>query len=145
MALYVVDTNIIVSGVITAGWSSPPGMVVEAMLRGRLAYVLSGELLAEYRRVLLRPRIAARHGWSASPVDTFLRRVVLEARLRYVSDEDRVEGDMPPTEVPGDAHVLRLLAHEPRSALVSGDRRLVAAVEGWRPVLAAAELAVRLA
>ena len=52
----VIDTNVVVSALLTGEPVSPTAVVLDDMLRGRFAYPLSLELLAEYREVLLRPR-----------------------------------------------------------------------------------------
>ena len=55
----VVDTNVVVSGLITSDATAPTARILDAMLRGELRFLLSEELLSEYRSVLLRPKIAA--------------------------------------------------------------------------------------
>jgi len=52
------------------------------MLAGTLHFVLSEALLVEYRRVLLRPAIAQRHGLSEADVDAVLESLVLNAGFR---------------------------------------------------------------
>ena len=51
----IVDTNIIVSGLITP--AGPPGKIVEALLQGLLVPVMSPATLAELQAVLSRPRL----------------------------------------------------------------------------------------
>ena len=51
----IVDTNIIVSGLITP--AGPPGKIVDALLRGLLVPVMSPATLAELQAVLSRPRL----------------------------------------------------------------------------------------
>ena len=60
--IFIIDTNVLVAGLITAEPKSPTARVLDAMLNGSLFYLLSAELLREYRNVLLRPRIARLHG-----------------------------------------------------------------------------------
>ena len=139
--LFVVDTNVVVSGVLSFGRTSAPSLLLSAMLDGRLAFVVSADLLAEYRLVLLRPAIAERHGWEPARVDTLLAELTTAAYLRQPPDKLAPDDiDPPPDCAPGDEHVIRLLAHEPRAALVSGDHRLIDAVRGWRDVLTPAGL-----
>jgi putative PIN family toxin of toxin-antitoxin system len=54
----VLDTNIIVSGLMSPG--GPPAQLLERFDRGRFTLVTSGEQIAELRDVLSRPRIASR-------------------------------------------------------------------------------------
>jgi len=142
--LYLVDTNVVVSGVIGPDAQSPPVLIVDAMLEGRLAFVISAELLGEYRRALTRSSIAKRHGWPPSKVDALLAQLTMAAYLRRPPDDDAPDTDDPPPESPpGDAHIIRLLAHEPRAALVSGDQVLLDAVRDWREVIMPADLVAR--
>ena len=60
-AVFVVDTNVVVSGVIVGDPASPPARVLDAMLDGRLLYLMSGALFAEYSEVLRRAAIARLH------------------------------------------------------------------------------------
>lgn len=48
----VVDTNVLVSGLLSA--TGPPARIVDSILQGLIAPVLSREVLDEYRRVLAR-------------------------------------------------------------------------------------------
>jgi predicted nucleic acid-binding protein len=139
--LYVIDTNVVVSGVLSFGRPSPPALVLKGMVSGRVPFVISAELLAEYRTVLLRPVVAERHVWSAVDVDGLLAELTMTAYLRQPPDDADVDPLDPPPDSPrGDAHVVRLLAHEPRAVLVSGDQTLLHALRGWRDVLTPAEL-----
>ena len=138
--LFVVDTNVVVSGVLSFGRPSPPALVLKGMVSGRVPFVISAELLAEYRTVLLRPVVAERHVWSAVDVDGLLAELTMAAYLRQPPDDDVDPHDPPPEAPPGDAHLVRLLAHEPHAALVSGDQTLLHALRGRREMLAPAEL-----
>jgi len=138
--LYVVDTNVVVSGVLRFGQGSTPAVILDRMLSGRLPHVLSADLLGEYRRVLLRPRLVARHGWGEPQVDVLLAALTIAAYLRQPAALALGEPDDSAPSCPaGDEHVVRLLVGEPWAALVSGDRRLLDALRGWRDVLTPAE------
>lgn len=54
----VVDTNILVSGLLGTG--SPPSQVVMAIATDRIRPVVCAEIVAEYREVLARPRLRIR-------------------------------------------------------------------------------------
>ncbi|MEE4276652.1 MAG: PIN domain-containing protein [Thermoleophilia bacterium] len=143
--LFAVDTNVIVSGVLRFGRPSATSLVLAALLDGRVPFVISADLLAEYRRVLLRPIIAERHGWVSADIDRLLAELTTAAYLRQPPDDGAADTDDPPPDGPaGDEHVIRLLAHEPRASLVSGDGQLLDAVRGWREVLTPAELVALL-
>ena len=49
------DTNVVVSGLLSAG--GPPGRLVDAALSGVLHLVYDDRIAAEYREVLARPRL----------------------------------------------------------------------------------------
>ncbi len=139
--LFAVDTNVVVSGVLSFGRPSSTSLALTGLLDGRVPFVISADLLAEYRRVLLRPTIAERHGWASADIDRLLAELTMAAYLRQPPDYSAPDTDDPPPDGPaGDEHVILLLAHEPRASLVSGDGRLLDAVRGRRDVLTPAEL-----
>jgi putative PIN family toxin of toxin-antitoxin system len=51
----VVDTNIIVSGILTT--STPPALILDAVQRKKVVFLVSDEIVIEYLRVLNYPRI----------------------------------------------------------------------------------------
>ena len=123
----VVDTNVVVSGLITSDATAPTARILDAMLRGELRFLLSEELLSEYRSVLLRPKIAAAHGLSASEVDEILVRLAANGAVRVPQRPADGSRD--------DDHLFALLATEPDALLVSGDDRALrrAASRGRTP------------
>ena len=114
----VIDTNVVVSGILTRQSESPTARIVDGMLSGGFRYLISVELLAEYREVLLRPKISRRHGLSPSEVDVILTDL---AAAGAVVDVD-------PTQTrPGrrdDDHLRRILASVGSAILVTGDKKL---------------------
>lgn len=90
------------------------------MLAGTFPFVLSQDLLAEYRRVLLRSAIRRLHGLTSVQVDSVLTRIAVDAQIRDPSGR-------PAPNAPdrGDDHLWRLLHLTPRATLVTGDRRLI--------------------
>ena len=118
MRLVVVDTNVLVAGLITADVHSPTAQILNGMRDGTLLTLLSPALLAEYQAVLMRPKLAALHGLQESEVDRLLTEVTLNALWR----EPFEKGAAPD---PGDNHLWALLDHEPNAVLVTGDQRLL--------------------
>lgn len=119
MTLAVVDTNIVVAGLLTADPGAPVARILDGMLDSRFAFAVSVELMAEYRAVLLRPRIRERHGLVEGEIDRLLAALALNARVV----------EPPPAPVPapdpGDDHLWALLAATGDDAvLVTGDRLL---------------------
>jgi predicted nucleic acid-binding protein len=138
MTLVLVDTNVVVSGVLAGIRESPNRLIFDAMISGTLRFILSEALLAEYREVLLRPAIVRRHGLTQADVDVLLEELVLNARLH-----EPVPGTAD-SSVPGDDHVIALLRAVPEAVLVTGDHRLHQAVARSGPAWTPAELAATL-
>ena len=114
----VVDTNVLVSGLLSREPDSPLSAVLDGMLSGSLLFLLSPQLLAKYRAVLLRPRVQKSHGLSAREVDAILTEIAANGIWR--------EPDEPaPAPDPGDDHLWRILSAVPGSILITGDRLLL--------------------
>ena len=114
----VVDTNVLVSGLITADDESPVCLILDAMLAGRIRFLLSADLLDEYREVLLRPKIKKLHALDQGEIDKILTEVVANGIWRETSGSEAAPD-------PGDSHLWRLLRTQPGSLLVTGDRLLL--------------------
>lgn len=123
--IFIVDTNVLVSGLISAEPGSPTSRIVDAMLDGSLIHVVSPALLAEYRAVLLRPKLARLHGLDEAQIDVLLTEIVANAMWREAADDTAHEAPDP-----GDAHLWALLASTPDAVLITGDRLLL---DGPRP------------
>lgn len=123
----VVDTNVVVAGLLTRDPAAPTARILDALLYGRLRFLISDELLAEYRRVLVRPRIAALHGLGESEIDEILVRIAANGAVRSPAPARRGPR--------GDGHLLALLETEPTALLVSGDAAVLrhAAERGRSP------------
>ena len=116
----VIDTNVVVAGLISSAAHSPVRRVLDRMLAGAFRFVLSPDLLAEYRRVLLRPVILARHELSSDQVDVILTAIAANAQVR-----DPVARTARGARDRGDDHLWRLLHAMPGLTLVTGDRLLL--------------------
>jgi putative PIN family toxin of toxin-antitoxin system len=114
----VIDTNVIVSGLIGGERQSPTAVILDAMLHGRFTYLISLDLLAEYREVLLRSAIRRRHGLTDAEVEVLLTELALNGTLH----------DPAPTLIappdPDDRHLWALLEDAPSVVLVTGDDAL---------------------
>jgi putative PIN family toxin of toxin-antitoxin system len=115
----VVDTNVLVAGLLTKDASAPTARIVAGMLRRTFHYLLSAELLSEYRDVLLRPSIRRRHGLSRSEVDQILMRIAQHGMVRELA--------LSPVTPPhaGDEHLFALAATACGAKVVTGDRPLL--------------------
>jgi len=114
----IIDTNVVVAGLLTKDASAPTARILDGMIQGQLIFVVSTALVAEYRAVLLRPRVAKLHGLSVVQVDDLLTTIVANAIVREVTREAL------PAPDPGDQHLWNLLASMPIAVLVTGDRIL---------------------
>ena len=56
MRRFVVDTNVLVSGILSE--HGPPGWIVDLVAAGELRAVYDSRILAEYREVLVRPELS---------------------------------------------------------------------------------------
>lgn len=118
MTLFVLDTNVIVSGLVTRNPDAPTARLVDLLAATQGQFALSTALLAEYRDAVLRPRIAARHGLSAIAVDALLLRFVAGAVVRAPARSSLVAPD------PKDQFVVDLAVAPPACVLVTGDGAL---------------------
>ena len=109
----VVDTNVVVAGLLTGDSAAPTARILDAMLRGEVWFLVSEELLAEYRTVLLRPKIARLHGLTAEEVDEILLRLATNGAVREPAAVARGPR--------GDGHLFALLEADPEALIVSGD------------------------
>ncbi len=116
--LWVVDTNIVVAGLLSV--DGPPAQILDAMLAGRMRFLLSVELLSEYRTVLLRKAIRKRHDLSPQDVDCILEALATHAAVADISPRQETAPD------PGDNHLWQLLAARPEAGLITGDKLLLA-------------------
>ncbi len=114
----IVETNIVVAGLISADPGSPPVRILDAMLNGALMYLMSAELLTEYAAVLLRPRVSKQHGLTDDEIDTVLTELVTNAIWREPASTTNAPD-------PGDDHLWALLSSQADSLLVTGDKLLL--------------------
>lgn len=117
-AAFIVDTNVVVAGLLTRDAASPVARVLDGMLAAAFPFALSEALLAEYRAVLARPPIRARHGLDDEGIDLLLIELVRHA---IVLEPGR--GAAAPD--PGDQLLWDLLASRADLVLVTGDRALL--------------------
>ncbi len=76
---HIIDTNVVVAGLLTAHADSPVARILDGMLSAKFAFVVSQALVAEYRAALLRPKLSKLHGLSEDEVDAVLTDMVRHA------------------------------------------------------------------
>lgn len=116
----IIDTNVVVAGLLTRRADSPVARVLDGMLGAAFAFVLSEALLAEYRAVLLRPRIQRAHGLGDAEIDELLTQLAQHAIVLEPSPAAA------PAPDPGDQLLWELLACRADLVLVTGDAALLA-------------------
>lgn len=118
-AAIIVDTNIVVAGLLTSREDSPVARVLDGMLAATFSFVISEALLNEYHVVLERPALRKLHGLSADELETLMLTLAEHAIVLT-----------PVTTLPapdtGDQHLWELLAAHADVRLVTGDKLLMA-------------------
>ncbi len=113
----IVDTNVVVAGLLTANEASPVARILDGMLAAEFPFVVSEALLAEYRTVLVRRKL---HGLTVAEVETILTNL---AQHTIVLNPTLVA--VPPAPDSGDQYLWDLLAAKADLLLVSGDSLLL--------------------
>lgn len=114
----VIDTNVVVAGLLTAHEASPVARILDGMLAAAFPFVVSEALLAEYRTVLLRPGLRKLHGLTVAQVEVILIDLAQHAIvLAPVA--------APPAPDPGDQLLWELLAARGDLLLITGDKLLL--------------------
>jgi putative PIN family toxin of toxin-antitoxin system len=139
MTPVVVDTNVVVSGILTARHEAPVARVLDGMLATAFPYAVSEALLSEYRMVLARPALRRLHGLNLQEIEIL---VITLAESAIVL----APAAAPKAPDPGDQFLWELLAARADLGLVTGDKRLQgkhaysqrvmtpqAFIESWRP------------
>jgi putative PIN family toxin of toxin-antitoxin system len=118
----VLDTNVIVSGTISA--AGVPGQIIDAWEQGAFQLLVSPALLVEYRRALGYERVRSRHKKDDDQLDVYVSRyaafgilVEPDTELTVILDDfddNRVlecaEAGVATHVVTGDPHLLRIEA-----------------------------------
>ena len=122
-AFFIIDTNVVVAGLLTAHADSPVARILDGMLSATFAFVVSEALLAEYRTVLLRPKLCKLHGLTEPEVDTILTDIARHAIVLAPSNGPNMTPIAPD---PGDQFLWGLLHTRADLVLVTGDKLLLA-------------------
>ena len=114
----IVDTNVVVAGLLTRNDASPVARILDGMLATAFPFVVSEALLAEYRTVLVRPNLRKLHGLTVAEVDAILTDLAQRAIV------------LTPVKAPtapdsGDQLLWELLAARADLLLITGDKLLL--------------------
>jgi len=116
-AAVIVDTNVVVAGLLTANDSAPVARILDGMLCAAFPFVVSEALLAEYRTVLIRPGLRRLHGLTNAAIDEILTELARHATVL-------APAAAPTAPDPGDQLLWDLLATREDLLLVTGDKLL---------------------
>ena len=114
----IVDTDVVVAGLLTGHEASPVARILDGMLAAAFPFVVSEALLAEYRTVLVRSNLRKLHRLTVAEVEAILIDLVQHAIVLAP-----VAG--PPAPDPGDQLLWGLLAARADLLLVTGDKLLL--------------------
>lgn len=114
----IIDTNVVVAGLLTGNEASPVARILDGMLAAAFPFVVSEALLAEYRTVLVRPGLRKLHGLTVAEVENLLTDIAQHAIVL-------VPVAAPPAPGPGDQLLWELLAARADLLLVTGDKLLL--------------------
>ena len=114
----IVDTNVVVAGLLTKHEASPVARILDGMLAAAFPFVVSEALLAEYRTVLVRPNLRKLHGLTVAQVEAILTDLAQHAIVL-------VPVGAPPAPDPDDQLLWELLAARADLVLVTGDKLLL--------------------
>ena len=120
---YIMDTNVVVAGLLTAHADSPVARILDGMLRATFPFVVSEALLIEYRAVLLRPKLCKLHGLSDAEVDAILTDLARHAIV--LAPVSPAAAPLAPDS--GDQFLWDLLTVRSDLVLVTGDKLLLQA------------------
>lgn len=118
----IVDTTVLVSGLISR--TGPPARIVDLWVNGAITVLVSSDLVAEYREVLLRPAFGIL-GSRKERVDLLERLLVLD-NVQPVETRDRLAVIK---QDPGDNVILECAVGGSADVIVTGDKDLLALKE----------------
>lgn len=113
----IVDTNVVVAGLLTGNATSPGARILDGMLAAAFPFVVSEALLAEYRAVPVRPVLRKLHGLTVTEVEALLTDIAQHAIVL-------ASGVGSPAPDADDQLLWDLLAARADLLLVTGDKAL---------------------
>ena len=114
----IVDTNVVVAGLLTGNDASPVARILDGMPAATFPFVISEALLAEYRAVLVRQDLRKLHGLTVAEVEVLLTDIAQHA-IVFVPVAAAPAPDL------GDQLLWNLLGVRPDLLLVTGNKRLL--------------------
>jgi len=124
-----VDTNVVVAGLISKRKNSPTVVITSAILTGRIPFLLSLKLVAEYRKALNYPKVAKLHTLSEFQIESILLRITTHGVFRDPIHGEHKVGDRQ------DWFLFDLLRTVDGALLVTGDQLLHREAPDWASVV----------
>ena len=126
----IVDTNVVVAGLLTGNDASPDfvdsARILDGMLAAAFPFVVSEALLAEYRTVLVRPNLRKLHGLTVAEVDAILTDLAQHAIVLTPVQAPRVPD-------PGVQLLWELLAARADLLLITGRQFISPLISAQKP------------
>lgn len=119
--VFIIDTNVVVAGLLTRHNDSPVAQILDSMLRAVFRFAMSEALLAEYRSVLLRPKLLRLHRLTEQEIDAILTDLARHAIVLQVP----LLPNAPVAPDSGDQFLWNLLSSRADLMLVTGDKLLL--------------------
>ena len=117
--VYIIDTNVVVAGLLTGNSQSSVAQTLDGMLAATFPFALSEALLAEYRAVLVQTNLRKLHRLTVAEIDFLLTDIAQHAIVLMPAASELSAPD------PGDQLLWNLLAVRADLLLVTGDKRLI--------------------
>lgn len=129
---FIVDTNVVVAGLLAVNPASPVARVLDGMLAAAFPYAVSEALLGEYCTVLLRPALRKLHALSVDEVERLLVDVVQQAIVLQRAESTGARTGRSRAPDPGDQFLWELGSRRDL-VLITGEKRLLAdkGMQGW--------------
>lgn len=125
----VIDSNVLVAGLLSKRADSPVSRIVSGMAAADFRFAVSVELIAEYHRVLRYPKVARLHGFDDGQINDLLSGLILNAQVREPVAVEVAIDDA------ADVFLFELLAGLKAGVLVTGDKRLLGQAPDWSSVV----------
>ncbi len=139
--VFIIDTNVVVAGLLTNHADAPVARIFDSMMRAEFRFAMSEALLAEYRGVLLRPKLLKLHRLAEPEIDAILTSLTRHAIILPVPPQP----DSPIAPDVGDQFLWNLLASRDDLMLVTGDKLLLQTGPLQSRVIAPNEFAAQIA
>ncbi len=116
--VFIVDTNVVGSGLLSSTPNSPTVRILDAMLNSSIIFALSPALLQEYQQILLRPKLLKLHKLTDNEIEQLLTELVANGIWREPANVHHAPDK-------GDNHLLSLLLQTDNAVLITGDQLLI--------------------